>query len=314
MGIKKSRKTVVLSVVAVLVVVAVAGFAGFQIHKSAKLSACKNVVKQIVGNDYAKIKSLNCSLQNVDIGNSDLIAQAYKFDAGSGDHQGCLDPGMVGGRYDSYCASGNGVILSDGRIFKHLTGNSVVAPKGTDPCYGVNKGNIEPTIRDLYFYNEQLYDRNVYKDVKIELFDGVCTLNGTSLYREGLTSPADINVTRETITNVTASYSGFTGDCINSGDKSYYFNGFECAVLFTAVSENTEYCFNNAVMITGPMRGEFEKPGERAEALRQSCTDAYVERKATLDKCADIGDGILRITCQEKTTHPAPGVTRVRSL
>lgn len=337
----------------------VIGFSGLAIHlrtdpaspfspnQYSGSAECINDVKKLEGATLQGVHTLHCSLEPRTIGNSHLTAQylSYYGEPGSNPERCAdIDKSFLGnaGDYYKYCVGNQGVITSDGKFYPGVGNNDPSTVSGYDYCYSTEytqfvhdngdilrddfKPGAAPSIHDLYFYQGQLYDRDVYQHASFQTQFGTCTLNGTTLtdYTGKVCGPNknDGCYTGGVITNVTVGYSGFPTTCQTAAIGHTQQEADYCISLVTAANASLHDCDANWGFVLGPPNPKAHPTNTEDYQIvlgfkpsysyaNDRCTNAYLMRMAVLDRCQEISDAGERSTCETDKTAPSGDVRRV---
>jgi hypothetical protein len=271
---------------------------------------CRQLVQRIEGAQYHKILTLNCTYEPRTIGNSTTGAHFFDYGGETADSKrgACFDPGMTPD-IKVYCPSGAGIVTADGKIYFGLGYKEDITPLDYDYCYSGRRNHdgdkAKPTVSDLYFYGDKLYNRDVFKNVTVKTSFGNCLLNGTTL--------ADAD--RETITNVTVDYQGFPAECQQASTGKKVKDYTECVYLVTSAKQTLDVCYPMSTLINkdGIITGwHDEHLLYKGQLVEGDCEGVYVQRMAALDKCPQINDAKMRASCQPKIAAPGDRIRRIR--
>lgn len=305
------QKWVVLAGLAMLL--AVAAFLASQYSSSVKdipvsatpstaVADCRELLKKD-SSIFEGVDSAHCTFEPMAIANPSLTARYYTYSANCSFKYpyGTTD-------FNSACPQGSGVLLSNGEQHKELS-NQAQMPDEYDHCYST-RGGIDkptPTTRDLYFYNGELYNRDIFVSAEATTPFGTCTLNGTTLSRSF----------EKIITNVAVDYKSFPKACPDAIDyeKDYKnLNGPICIEFSSAAYKNIETCFLDQKALDQYLRlskaTTIVSP-EVTTRYSSLCLDAYVQRMAALKLCGSVIDTHLRESCEVLVDKPAYNTTRV---
>lgn len=283
-------------------------------------TACIHWAKKLEGRKLSGVYSLTCTVSPRKLTGSSLTAQYLEFTGAPKDESLCVDPSLDGYRTpgEQYCIGWWGIVLSDGRMFPRLGNSPSSGPLDYDYCYSLEAGpgsslhlpKAQPTIHDLYFYQGDLYDRDVFTNVMLKTDYGTCTLNGTTL-----THPDKTLAGNETqITNVRIAYEAIPISCEQASLVKTMTEFYDCINFVTAANPQEALCYSNRI----PQVNADKISGYKAESqvyygqyINSGCESVFVQRMAALDRCQQIVKADLRTACEPKVSHPATGVERV---
>lgn len=283
-------------------------------------SECISWAKKIEGKNISGVHTLDCKLSPKTIGNSNLKAQYLEYSGAPRDKEVCnvIDPGFSPGSLPpdyKYCTGWWGIVLSNGRSYSGLGDIQNGTPDllSYDHCYSNSYASYAPkaSIHDLYIYQNDLYERDVFNNVKSDNPFGRCTLNGTTIYR--YLSDSNVHYT----TNVKVDYKGFPNDCRDASIGKSFEQYQQCVDLVTAAHATLDACYSNIWpkpsknnVIT---RYETQKLVYWGQSIWGDCESVYVQRMAALNRCAEITIEKLRDLCGPLVNHPDQFTTRIAS-
>lgn len=276
---------------------------------------CISLVQQKEGANFSGIHNLTCTVTPRSVANESIGAQYLEYSGTPVDESICIDPFMAPEPdfQATYCVQFSGIVTSDGKFYTALGSLDSQVPIEYDYCYGLRSGfasKIVPTTHDIYRYQGELYDRDIYEDTAITTPFGTCVLNGTTLYRPD----TDGNIMF--ISNVSVDYVGFPKDCSSIMIGRPIHESLHCEVMLTAANASLDTCYTNRspIVENGVVAGyKTEYQLYVGQYVQGDCEDVYVQRMAALGRCQEIVDAKFQADCTAKITQPFERVTRVTS-
>lgn len=327
---KKSQKGFsLIETLIILVFLSLIGFIGWHTwikHDNLVVGSkeCVTWVKKIEGDNFTKIYKLDCSLTPRRIANSSLAANYLHYIGQI--KGGCpIDPGFSGGSEPPGCTSWAGTVLNNGKRYNGVGDKQVYVPSRMDYCYDNLldiKPSVAPTSHDLYFYQGDLYDRDVFNNTEVKTPYGSCLLNGTTIYRPNPDITQHGGVGQLFTSNVVVQYKNFPKDCFTVTIGHPADDELTCIDYITAANGNLDSCHTNKtpLVVDGKITGyKSELQVYDGQYTNGDCESVFVERMAALNQCQNVHITKFLATntdvnCMSWITHPAEGVTRISTV